>query len=170
MDIYVLVLRLVHVLAGVFWAGGVIMMAYFIEPAVKATGPEGSKFMQRLSGGRFTPLMAIAAPANVIAGLLLYIKDSAGFRIEWILTPSGIGFTIGAISGLVAFVIGFFVTRPTIETLGALGKEIQAAGKPPTSEQLTKLHGLQEKLTTASLQSAIFIVITLISMATARYW
>jgi len=170
MNIYILILRLVHVFAGVFWAGGVMMMAYFIEPTTRAAGPEGSRFMQRLSASRFTPAMTLAAPLNVLAGLLLYFNDSAGFRVEWILSPTGIGFTIGALAGLMAFVIGFFVTRPTIANLGVLGKEIQAAGKPPTPEQMTTLQGLQEKLTKASLQTSFAIVIAVLAMATARYW
>ena len=146
------------------------MVAYFIEPTAHAAGQEGSRFMQRLGASRFTPMMTLAAPLNVLAGLLLYYNDSAGFRIEWILSPTGIGFTIGALAGLVAFVIGFFVSRPTIGSLGALGKEIQSGGKPPTPEQLSKLGGLQEKLTKASLYTAMAIVVTLIAMSTARYW
>ena len=170
MNIYILVLRLLHVISAVMWAGGAITIASFIEPTARTMGAEGTRFMQRLGASRFTPTMTIAAPLTVLAGLLLYVNDSAGFRIEWILSPVGLGFTIGGIAGLVALYIGFFVTRPNVVGLGTLGKEIQAGGKPPTPEQLAKVQAFQEKLTSASLQTAIAVTIALIAMATARYW
>jgi uncharacterized membrane protein len=44
------VLRILHVAAGVFWAGGAIVFASFVEPNASALGPAGIPFMQRLAG------------------------------------------------------------------------------------------------------------------------
>ena len=169
MNIYILVLRLVHIFSAVLWAGGTITMAGFIEPTARAAGQEGSRFMQRLGAGLYSPVMTIAGPLTVLAGLLLYWNDSVGFRQEWILSGPGLGFTVGALFGIGALSVGLFVTRPAVVGLGAMGKEIQMAGKPPTPEQLAKLAGLSEKLTSATVQTAILVSIALAAMALARY-
>jgi hypothetical protein len=43
-----IILRLVHILAGVFWAGTVFLMAGFLVPTMRATGREGGVFVQYL--------------------------------------------------------------------------------------------------------------------------
>ena len=40
------VLRLIHIFAGVFWAGANLMMAGFFNPSVKVTAPDSSKFIE----------------------------------------------------------------------------------------------------------------------------
>jgi len=169
MDIYAIVLRLIHILAGVFWAGGVVMLAGFIEPTVKSVAPEGNKFMQRLMGGKLTPLLTLAGPLNILAGLLLYLKDSGGLNVAWITSPVGLGFTFGALVGLVALGIGLFVSRPAATGLAAIGKEIQAGGKPPSPEQMGRIAKLQGQLSQATVWTAILLTLTLIAMASSRY-
>jgi len=62
MDVYVLALRLLHIGGGVLWAGGVFILAGFIEPTVRALGSDASKFMQRFAGqSGFTQALSIAA-------------------------------------------------------------------------------------------------------------
>jgi uncharacterized membrane protein len=169
MNVGIVLLRLIHIFAGVFWAGAVFTLARFIEPAAAATQPESNKFMQRFMGGGFVMAMGIAGPLTVVAGLILYWIDSGGLQNGWIATPAGLGFTIGALIGLIAFGIGFFISRTTAENLTALGKEIQAAGKPPTPEQMAKLKALQQRLTDSSVWAALCLVVVVIAMATSRY-
>jgi hypothetical protein len=38
---YLLILRLLHIGCGISWAGTVIFVAFFIDPAVKSSGPDG---------------------------------------------------------------------------------------------------------------------------------
>ena len=45
MSIYLILLRLIQIGAGVFWAGAAVMTAAFVEPAVRGSAPEGGKFM-----------------------------------------------------------------------------------------------------------------------------
>ncbi len=87
------------------------MLAGFIQPTAKVTGPDSTKFMQRLMGGALTNSLTAAAPLTVLAGLILYWIDSGGLQTNWILTAPGLGFTVGALAGLAALGIGFFVTR-----------------------------------------------------------
>ena len=147
MDIYVLVLRLLHIFGGVFWAGGTFLLVGYIEPTVRATGPEGGKFMQRFAGqSGFSPAMSVAAVANVIAGLLLYWRDSGGLQLVWVTTNAGLAFTIGGLAGLAAAVVGFAITGSASNQLAQVGKEIAAAGGPPAPEKLAQMQALQSKI------------------------
>jgi hypothetical protein len=169
MNIAIALLRLIHIFAGVFWAGSVFALSRFIEPAAAATAPESNKFMQRLTSGGFTVALTAAGPLTVLAGLLLYWNDSGGLQNGWITTPTGLGFTVGAIGGLVALGIGLFVSRTAAEGMAGLGKEIQTSGKPPTPEQMSRMKVFQEKLSQATLWTAIALAITVAAMAMARY-
>ena len=44
-QILILVLRFVHIFAGVFWAGGVFFMVRFLTPALTDAGPDAGKVM-----------------------------------------------------------------------------------------------------------------------------
>jgi hypothetical protein len=169
MTTYILLLRLIHILSGVFWAGATIMLAGFVEPVSHAIGPDGAKFMQRLMGGKLPLSLTIAGPLTVLAGILLYWQDSAGLSSMWILSNVGIGFTVGGVAGIVAFLIGVSISRPTAAKMGVLGKATQTSGKPPSPEQLTQLNALQRTMSRATLWNTILISIALIAMAVARY-
>jgi hypothetical protein len=169
MNAIVILLRLVHIVAGVFWVGALITMTGFIQPAAKAIGPDGGKFMQQLVGpSRLSFFMSLAAPLTTLAGLALYWLDS-GFRIEWILTPTGLGFTIGGLTGIAALLSGFAVMKPTSDRVAALGKEMQTAGGPPSPTQVTEMQALQEKMRLGGRWVAALLVIAVIAMAIARY-
>jgi uncharacterized membrane protein len=169
MDTVMIFLRLVHILGGIFWAGGAIITAGFILPTVRAIGPEGSRFMQRFAGpSRFAFFMSLAAPLTTLAGLVLYWKDS-GFRIEWIVTRAGLGYTVGGLAGIAALVLGLAVMSPTTTRVEALGKEMQAGGRPPTPAQLAQMQALQEGLRASGIWGAILLIIAVVAMSVARY-
>jgi uncharacterized membrane protein len=45
MNILIISLRILHIIAGISWAGGAIHYFLFIGPTAKATVPESQKFM-----------------------------------------------------------------------------------------------------------------------------
>jgi len=165
-----IVLRIVHILAGVFWAGAAIMLAAFLEPTARALGPDGGKFMQRLTGQmRLTFFILLAASLNVLSGLGLYWLLSGGFQVRWITSSLGLSLTIGALAAIVTFILGLTVTRPALLRMGALGRAIQSAEGPPTPEQMAEMQALQKRLATAGRIGAVLLVIAVIGMSVARY-
>jgi uncharacterized membrane protein len=170
MDIVLVVMRLIHILAGTFWVGAAVFIAAFVEPAVHALGPDGGKFMQRLTGaGRLPLFMSLAALLTTLAGLWLYWRASVGFAIPWILAPSGLTLTVGALAGILAAILGSAVTGRTAGKLSELGKAMQAAGGPPQPAQLAEMQALQRRLQQASIWGSVLLVISVAGMAMARY-
>src|SRR4051812_47892482 len=112
---YLIILRIIHIVCAILWAGGVIYLAMFIVPAVKALGPDGGKFMQQLSRTNNMPLiMTLTATFTVVGGILLIERLSGGFTPEWFGTPHGIVLSTGATFAIIAYLIGLFVNRPTV--------------------------------------------------------
>jgi uncharacterized membrane protein len=167
--VYTIVLRLIHIFSGVFWAGTTFFMAGFLTPSVQAAGPAGGQVMQQLIARRLSRALAAAAGLTVLSGLLLYLKDSGGLQLAWITTGAGLAFTIGGLAGMTAMFIGLFGARPATERMAAIGQEIQAGGKPPTPEQQAEIRALQAKLAQGAMRTAALLVVALLGMAIARY-
>lgn len=168
MDIIFIVLRLIHILAGIFWVGAAVLMAAFITPAAQAIGPEGGKFMQFLLGKlRLSNAISLSAILTVLAGIALYWRDSVGLQPAWILAPTGFIFTIGAVAGIIAAILGGTVTAPTAARMDALAKEMQSAGGPPKPEQMARLQKLQMRMGQAGVWGAVLLVLSAAAMAIA---
>lgn len=171
MDVYLILLRIIHIFAGIFWVGATIINSAFLVPAVRFSGPDGQKFMQSLMvRQRFPTAIAVSAWLTILAGFLLYWRDSGGFQIRWITSPVGLGFTIGALAALASFILGASVLGPTARRFGELNAAIHSAGEPPTAEQQAEVTRLNARMNAIGRINMIFLIIALLSMATARYW
>jgi len=161
------VLRFLHIIAGIIWAGGGLLMNLVIGPAIGATGDAGRQFAGHLmSKTPFTKVMMVSAVLTVLAGGALYGVDSNWFSSGWMMTGTGIGFGIGAFAGIVALVFGFMVGN-TNGALAALGSQIQ--GKP-TDAQMTLMAALRKKQVFVTAANTIFIIIAITLMASARFF
>jgi len=169
MDVLMIVLRLIHILSGVFWAGTAFFFVSFLEPTVEAAGPEGGKFMQKLAQTRFAIALSMAGLLTVLSGLLMYWRDSGGFQVAWITTPTGLAFAVGGLAGILAFLIGFFVSRPAVARMTVIGQQAQAAGGPPSPEQMAEIQALQKRVGQGALRVALLLTVALIGMSVARY-
>jgi len=166
----ILVLRLVHILSGVIWAGGAFVMAWFVEPTVRAAGDDGRRFMQRLGAtGTFSRAMAITAGATVLAGVWLLWIFSSGFNFDFFETGRGLALGIGMILGVAAFVVGFVMQNRPIRRMAGIGRSVAAAGGPPSAAQAAELEKLTGTVRLGGRIVAGLLLVTVILMATARY-
>lgn len=165
MQFILIVLRLVHIAAGAFWAGSALLLALVLLPGVRKARPGGERHLPMAT---ISQAMSLAAVLTTIPGLLLYAWVSR-FQVGWIGSPPGIGFTLGSLAGIAAFLLGMLSSGPTSKKLGLLAAQIGTAGGPPRSEQAAELGRLQARLTTSSTVSTILTTAALALMAVARY-
>jgi uncharacterized membrane protein len=166
MNFLVIVLRLVHIISGVFWVGAGLVMYFFIGPTLGATADAGQKFAQHLMlRTRFTAILTTSAILTVLAGATLYWLDSDGLSSAWLHSGAGTGFAIGAVFGLIGLVFGMMVGS-TNGALAKLGSQIQ--GKP-TPEQMAQVGALRKRLSMVSPINAYSLLIAAFFMAIARY-
>ena len=171
-SVYLIVFRIVHIVAGVAWAGSVFLFVTFLQPSAATTGPAGMPFMAELLGRRRLVDRLIALGSVTVAGgLFLYWHDSqfyGGFG-NFIGTAFGTAITVGALSAVTALTIGVVGTRPRVMRFLAIGAQAVAAGGP-TPEQMAEMGALQGQLKVLASASLAFIGLTVVAMATARYW
>lgn len=159
-------LRLIHIIGGMYWFGAVLVMYYFINPSVVATGDAGQQFMKFLGGkSGLSNSILVAALSAAIAGAWLYWIDSNGLQSAWMTSSSGTVFGIGGLFGAIALVFGIIVNR-TISAMGQLGAQIQ--GKP-TPEQMMQMQMLQKRNGAGMKFTVYALIVSAICMAGARF-
>lgn len=170
-SVFWIVFRFIHIFSAILWVGSAFAVFVFVEPTVAALGPEGGKFVGYMVEKRKLPVVITSLSGlTVLGGVVLYLKTSSGFDPDWISSGPGIGFTIGAVAALAAFIMGLVQIKPTVDKMSALGAEIQSAGGPPQPEQLATMEALTERFRALGRRDLILILIAAATMATARYW
>lgn len=101
-----------------------------------------------------------------IAGILLYWHDSQGLTSIWMHGNAGIGFTVGAVFGLIAFIFGILTDRK-LKAMALLRKQF---GDTPSDEQISsQLQSLDKQLSTHLYICAGTLSLSVWVMAVARY-
>lgn len=168
MALYLTVMRVIHIFAAVFWAGGLFFTLSVLLPTVREAGPDGGKFMQRLAmSGRLSRSFTIASGITVLSGLLIYFFIYKGNPFT---SGPGTVLTIGAIFGALGFLHGAFITGPVSRRSGALAKAMAARQGPPEPEQLKEAQALGARLARNALHSGILVALALLGMAAAQYF
>ncbi len=169
MNSLMIVLRIIHIITGVFWVGVSLFNVVFLQPTVQSTGSEGQKVMQHLTlRTRFTVTVYTAATLNLLSGLLMY-WILFGFRPSVLSSGYGLMLTIGGIAGIIAWVIAIFFVRRILGRMQAIGKAIQGQGSPPTPEQASQLQASTAQLVNLGQWGVALMVIALVGMSTAQY-
>jgi hypothetical protein len=111
--IVIWILRALHILSGVFWAGSISLLARYIVPASRARAADrgallGDLFRERKLG------LALGGSSiiNVLTGMLLYVQFYLGQ--PWNLSSPGPaeGFGLGGLLALVALIVGLTMLSP----------------------------------------------------------
>jgi hypothetical protein len=164
-----LILRILHIIAGVFWAGTIFFLISFLMPTFKQVGPDAGKVFAALRGrGMFNSLPLIASIA-ILSGLWMYMIRMGGSS-DWARTREAMTLGAGAVSALVAFLIGWFVMRAN--TLGAADLAGAAASMPAGAERdarMVQVQAMRGRAMMAGRAVATLLLITVICMAIARY-
>ena len=169
MDPILILLRIVHVLGGVFWAGAILFVVHFLEPAVRDAGPDGATVMQALRKRRYLEAVPVTAFLTLLSGYGLYWRTFG--RLHPGLDASGpeLAFGLGGLASLLAFVVGVTLLRPSALRIGALGAElarVPAERKAALQEEVGRLRLRMRK---SGRWVAVLLSVAILSMAVGRY-
>ena len=167
MNNLMIVLRLIHIVGGMFWIGSTLLMVLFIVPSVYSTRESGQKFLGHfLIKTHYGRMLGLSAILTMLAGASLYWIDSAGFTSNWTRSGPGWGFGIGGILGI----IGFFSGNRFGNHIMTLGRTAAQLEGTPTVEQIAIMEAAQKPLGRLGAISTVALLLALICMATARHW
>ena len=168
---YLVLFRIVHILAGVAWVGSVFLFVVFLQPTAAAIAPAGAPFMAELLGKRRLVDRIIAlAMISVTGGLFLYWHDwhAYGTFGTWIGSTFGATLTVGMVAALVALAIGVRGTRPNVLRLLALGRQVAESAGPPSPEVGAEIGAIQARLKILARVTLGLLVLSVLAMSTAR--
>lgn len=170
MDGSIVVLRLVHFMAGTFWVGAGLLMAFFVARTARILGAEARGFMQTFaSHSHYEQAMAVSSLLTTLSGVLLYVPLSGGFSSAWVLSTPGLVLSIGAAAGILAFLIGLTVIGPTGARIEKLGHAMSLRQGPPSADEGRQMQQLQLTADNARKVALLLMVIAVAGMASARY-
>jgi hypothetical protein len=176
-DGIMIVLRTLHITAGVLWVGSSFFFIGFLGPATGMVGPEvsGPLFQVLVGKMRVPKVITGLAMVTVTFGWLLWLKDlhdySSWSLSNWVLHQHfGLVLTIGAILATFAFFEGYLGVGKNVERLTEMGGQIAASGAPPTPEQQSTMQKLQADIKKHGQQDLVLLLLAVLAMSTARYW
>ena len=165
-----LILRLLHVVLGAIWVGAAFVVAFFLFPSIRASGPAGGAVMRQIAGVRRMPVyLTIIGWTTVLSGLAMYLHNSMGADNAWGGTAAGITYAVGGTLAIIAIMLGTFWNRPTAEKMSALGAKLQSAGTPPPADMVSEMTRLQDTFSKASTIVAVLVLGAAAAMSVARY-
>jgi hypothetical protein len=169
-DPLVIVLRLIHVVAGALWVGMATFVTYYLQPAIQETGPDGGKVMAAIQRRGIMTLMPILAVAALLSGLWLYMRAAAGQHAAFARSGPGMAFGLGGLAAIAAWLTGMFVMRPAMMKAVALA---QSLGPAATAEERQRVGAESQRLRTraavAGKATTHLLFFALAAMAVARY-
>jgi len=170
MNPLVAVLRLVHIVFGVFWAGTIFFFVSFLEPSIRAVGPDGGKVMLQLFSRRFLTVLPATAGLSILSGLALLWINSVGFDPRYMGSRLGIGLSIGAACALIAFAIGMLVMRPAAARIWTIMRTLpQISDDSERAARIAEADGLRARTRLSARWVAAFLFGAVAAMAVARY-
>ena len=165
-----LVLRFVHIIAGIMWVGSGVFVAFFLMPAVAANRQIMPQLMEGLQRRKVFIILPTAGLLAILTGVRLLWIDSAGFADSYMETGAGRTFSIGGVAAIIALLLQLFVSRPAGVRLGAIAAQLAAS--PPANERerlSAEADRLRRRNARATLGAVLFGLLAASAMAIARY-
>lgn len=166
-DLLFALLRAVHVLGAVVWAGGTFVLASFHEYVLDPGDPE--RTIQRMAGyDDMSTMVGASGIVAVAAGLILYWLVSDGLDPTWVTSGYGATITVGAVAGLAAIAVAVPMVGLTNDRAAELHEEVQAADEL-TDDHVETMATLRARLRRGERLTALLLAIAVLAMAIAQY-
>jgi hypothetical protein len=169
---FMLVFRLLHILAGVLWVGSSFLFVAIIGPSAAEVGPSAGPLLEaavkKRKAAKVVTWFGIVA---VIAGWVLWLRYASQATLgDWVTSSFGLVLTIGGVLATIAAIVGYSGVGRNVERMVDLSGEVASLPGPPTPEQQAELDRLGGALERHGKLDLVLLILAVIAMATARYW
>jgi uncharacterized membrane protein len=164
-----LILRLVHVLAGIFWVGSTLLTTFFLLPAIATMGPAGGEVFAAVQRRKLPTFLLASALLTVASGLRLLWITSGGFSSGYFATAPGFGFATAGTSAILAFLLGVLVSRPAAMRAAKLGGTLASVTAERRAQIVSEVAVLRRRSAMAGTAAAALLVLAAAGMSVARY-
>jgi uncharacterized membrane protein len=168
MQAELLVLRLIHVLGGIFWVGSGLFTTFFLFPVLTQSGPAAAAIMTGLQRRRMMVVLPVNAIVTMLAGIRLMQITSGGFSRAYFASPMGKTYAVAGIAAIVSFLMGVIVARPGALRLTRL-TQMAASGEQDREKLAAEIRAVQRRIAIASMIAMVLLLLSAAGMAVARY-
>ena len=159
-----LLLLSTHVVTACIWVGAAFFTAWFLLPAIQATGPDGGKVMLAVQKRGWIVALPVIATITIITGFLLY-RPYMG-------APGNAAAVLGygGLIALVAYGLGIGVVTPAFSRAAKLAAQAAAVTEPADrTSMLAMASRLRQRGTLFARIISILILIAVVLMVVAKY-
>jgi uncharacterized membrane protein len=166
----IVVLRLIHVLGGIFWVGSALFTTFFLLPALAQAGPAAGTIMAGLQQRRLMILLPLAALLTIASGLRLLWITSTGFTAAYFSTPSGRAYALSGLAAIVGFLLALAVARPAgVRAAQLAAPRSPAGGSPMSDDMVAEVAKLRRRAAVSGAVVTLLVTVAAAGMAVARY-
>ena len=163
-------LRLIHVVGGALWVGMAIYTTVFLMPSIQDAGPDGGKVAAALQRRGILTLLPVLALLTILSGVWLYWRLSGGLDGGFIRSGVGLGFGIGGLASIAAYVLGIAIMRPSMmraaKLVGEMGPHMADGERKALMEEAGRYRARGAR---AGQIVAVLLMVAIAGMAVARY-
>lgn len=154
----ILFARVLHVVAGILWAGAVFVLVWAVMPIARQHAKDGAERWTALITMKVGPISGIAALLTVLSGGFLMAAMHPGDN-----SISGWILRIGAFTGVLALLIGLIYVRPLAMKLARSAADANDPAMQQAREQMRR------RAAAGSKTVAALVAIAVLCMALFRY-
>ena len=166
----ILVLRLVHVVGGIFWVGSGLFSTFFLMPSLATAGPAAGQVMSGLQRRHLFTVLPLVALLTILSGVRLMMITSDGFSPAYFHSDAGRGFAWGGTFAIAGFVLSLLVVRPAAVKGATLAAQLpQAADDPSRPELARRVAALRRRVAVGGMLATTLLLVAAGLMAVARY-
>jgi uncharacterized membrane protein len=169
MSIELLVLRLIHVLCGIFWVGSALFTGLFLFPALATPGVQSGPVFGALRQRGLMTALPIAALLTIGSGIRLMALASAAFSGAWFTTLPGRTYAAAGFAAIIAFLISLTVARPAGIKAARLAASIADAPAEQRAALGAQAASLRQRSAVASAIVLALLIFAAAGMSVARY-
>lgn len=167
MDAWMIFLRVLHVIAGIYVAGSYLFLVPILEPKLRRLGPTVQGPVMRALMPTLLPVNGISFIILIGTGVAMTLIMRSGNLNSLFVTGWGWAIFIGLVTTVAATIIGFGVIAPMGMRMEKISQSIQ--GRAPNAQEGQRLGQLSKGVENLSRVNFILILVALATMLAARY-
>jgi hypothetical protein len=165
-------LRLIHILAGIFWLGATLTLAGFILPVLRDARPDApSVWGAVMHRQRLQLWINVSMTLAILAGFALYGIDSATSSGAFARSAMGKMLGLGALLAIAAAGVMGAMSQPAGRKLAALAERVDGGSARGTaaSDLSAEVAALQARIGRGLTIASVLLLLSATTMAIARY-
>jgi hypothetical protein len=168
--LFFLLIRVLHVVLAGAWLGAVMFVTFLLGPTLNQMGPAGGPVMAALVRRGSVKYMASIGGTTILTGFYLFWRFTSGFDPTISGSHAGIAFSVGALAGLIALILGGSMVGGSVKKLADLGGKVATMPEGADRAALVKtMDMLRGRTETFGRIVTVLLLISMAAMALGHY-